>query len=149
MPLLSDISHFDSTSGEHFPVEQQQLQSKADSNHQNYPSVTKMTQNQAYSAHIFGSGDPQLPLDKADSQQQQSSGDTKMTQNLAYNIFGFDGLQQLPQDEPSYEQVEVCSAMNVVCIQSYLPLTSNQAYGVLQQQEHNSMQPTCSETPKP
>ena len=107
----------------------------ADSNHQNHPSVIKITPNQAYNVHVFGSGD----LD-----------DTTMTQNLSYNIFGFDGQQQLLQDEPSSEQAAVCSARNAVCVQSHLriPLTSNQAYGVLQQQEHNSMQSTCSETSK-
>ena len=141
MSSLSDISRFDSASGEPFSVEQQQLKSKADNHHQDLPSDAEMTPNRAYSAHIFGSGDHQLPQDKADSQQRQSLGDTKTTPNLAYGIFGIDDQRKLPQDEPSYEQVAVRSVKTVVCIQSHLPLTSNQAYGVLQQPEHNSVQP--------
>ena len=109
-----------------------------------------MTPNQAYGAHVFGSGDHQLPQDKADSQQQQSSGDTKMTPNLAYDIsrFGFDGQQQPSQDEPSYVQVDVHLARNVTYWQSHLPaqqndvtdaeITSNPAYGAVHQQGHTT-----------
>ena len=148
MPVLSDISHSDSASGERFFVKQQQMQGKADSHHQNHPSDTKMTPNQAYGVHIFGSGDHQLPQDKADSQQPQHLDDAKMTPNLAYDIcrFGFDGQQELPQDEPSYVQVAVHSARNVIFWQSHLPaqqdgvtddqITSKPAYGAIHQQGH-------------
>ena len=121
MPLLSDISRFDSASGGHFYVEQQQLESKADNHHQDLPNNTEMAPNQAYSAHIFGSGDHHLPQDKTDSQQQQCLGDAKMTPNLAYGICTseLNGQQQLPQDEPSYVQVEVHSARNVTSSQKF------------------------------
>lgn len=116
VPVILDISHLDSASGGHFYVEQQQLEGKADDNHdQDLPSDTEMAPNQAYSAHIFGSGDPHLPQDKTDSQHWQHFGDSKMTPNLAYGIFTseLNGQQQLQQDESNYVQVEVHSARNV------------------------------------
>ena len=73
-----------------------------------------------------------------------------MTPNLACDIsrFGFDGQQQLPQDEPSYMyvQVEVHSVRNVTYWQSHLlaqqddvtdaQITSNPAYGAFHQKRH-------------
>ena len=142
--LLLDISQCESKNGELFcTVEQQPLQYKPDSHHQNYPSDTKMTQNQAYNTHIFDSG-----------QQQQGLDDTKITANLAYGVCtsGFDGQQQPSQNDLNHEQGTAYSARNVVHFQSHLPsqqdgvtdaqITSNPAYGVVHQQEHG---PTLKE----
>ena len=139
----ADISKSDANCGELFPVQQQQLQCKADSHHQTYPCVTKMTPNQAYDTHHFGSSNQRSSQRNVDSQQEQSLDDPKMMSNLAYTVhtFGFEGQQQPLQNGSNPEQVE---ARNVVYFQSHLSaqqagvtdslIASNPAYNVFHQQ---------------